>query len=172
MKTIKKISLVLLVAIATTLSTSCSSDDGGSGGNAAAGTVQAKIDGASFTSATLLTTGVSITAGANTTLFIQGTDIQGKGFNFNINNFTGVGTYDIGGSSSVFVVANYVEGNATKPLDTQAWTAPYDDDSKRGEISVSSITADKVIGTFSFTSKNPNGGTVKTITEGSFNVEL
>lgn len=171
MKAIKKISLVVFAALVVTFS-SCSSDDGGSGGNAAAGTISAKINGTSFTSATLLTQAISVTAGSTSSLILQGTNMEGKGFNFTINNFTGVGTYDIGGASLVFVVANYVEGNATNPLDTQTWTAPYDDDTKRGEISFSSVTTDRVIGTFSFTSKNPNGGTVKTVTEGSFNVEL
>ena len=170
MKTIKK-SLPFLFLLAAVFFTSCSSDDdNGGGGTAGAGTITAKIDGASFTSSEQLTLAAVITAGPATTLTLQGSNFDGKGFNFIVNGFDGVGTYEIGGTNSIFVIGSYVEGNATDPLNTQTWTAPYDDESGRGEISFSEVTDNNVKGTFQFTCKNPNDNTVKNITEGSFNV--
>ena len=169
MKTTKFICACFLISTALFV-TSCSDDDGGSGGNAAAGTITGKVDGTTVTSSSQLTQANRVTAGSNVALTIQGTNFDGKGYNFIINNFTGTGTYEIGGSSSVFVVASYVEGNATNPLATATWTAPYDDTTVRGEISFSEVTDDNVKGTFSFTAKYPNDNSIKTITEGSFNV--
>lgn len=171
-----KIQLVKTCLIALTVLfslTSCSSDDdGGSSGNAAAGTISAKVDGANFQSNQMLSTANKVTAGSSTSLTLQGTDNSGKGFNFVINGFEGEGSYDIGGDNLVFVVANYVEANVSNPLNTQTWTAPFDDTTVRGSISFSTVTDDNVQGTFQFTSKNPNDDTLKNITEGSFDLEV
>lgn len=155
-------------------STSCSSDDdGGSGGNAAAGTVTAKIDGANFQSNTMLSTANKVTQGAADVMTLQGTDNSGKGFNFAINGYEGEGTYTFGGASLGFIVGNYIEANASDPLNSQTWTAPYDNEDIRGEISISSDSGDNVKGTFEFTCKNFNGdGSIKTITEGSFDLDV
>jgi hypothetical protein len=153
--------------------TSCSSDDdGGSGGNAANGTVTAKIDGNNFQSQQMFSTANRVSAGGNTTLTLQGTDNSGKGFNFIINGYEGEGTYDIGGDNLVFVVANYIEANASNPTATQTWTAPFDDTTIRGIISFSSDIDENVKGTFEFTSKNPNDGSIKEITDGSFDLDV
>lgn len=166
-----KTSLILLSFLFSLVSCS-SDDDGGNGGNTPNGVVKAKVDGANFQSNPTFSTANRVTAGPSTTLTLQGTDNSGKGFNFVINGFEGEGSYEIGGDNLVFVVANYVEANATNPIDTQTWTAPYDDTTVRGSISFSTATDDNVEGTFEFTSKNPNDGTVKNITEGSFNLEV
>lgn len=171
MKTIKFICACLLVSTSLFIS-SCSDDDGGSGGTAGAGTITGKVNGTTVTSSTQLTQGSRVSAGTTTTLSMQGTNFDGKGYTFTVNNFTGTGTYEIGGSNSVFVIASYVEGNATNPLETAIWTAPYDDTSVRGEISFSEVTDDNVKGTFSFTAKYPDDNSIKTITEGSFNVPV
>lgn len=154
-------------------STSCSSDDdGGSGGTAAAGTVTAKIDGANFQSNEMLSSGNKVSAGGSTTMTLQGTDNSGKGFNFVINGYEGEGTYTFGGESLGFIVGNYIEANASNPTETQTWTAPYDDESIRGEIQFSADSGDNVKGTFEFTCKNVNGdGSIKDITEGSFDLD-
>ncbi len=171
MKTIKFICACLLVSTALFVS-SCSDDDGGSGGNAGAGTITGKVNGTTVTSSSQLTQANRVSVGSTSSLAMQGTNFDSKGFSFSISNFTGTGTYEIGGSSSVFVVASYVEGNATNPLATATWTAPYDDTTVRGEISFSEVTDDNVKGTFSFTAKYPNDDSIKTVTEGSFNVPV
>jgi hypothetical protein len=153
--------------------TSCSDDDeGGSAGTAASGTVTAKVDGANFQSNEMLSSGNLVTQGPTDSMTLQGTDNSGKGFNFVINGYDGVGTYTFGGSSLGFIVGNYIEANASNPTASQTWTAPYDDDSIRGEINISTDSGDNVTGTFEFTAKNSNGdGSIKTITEGSFDLD-
>ncbi|PKP26840.1 MAG: hypothetical protein CVU03_01360 [Bacteroidetes bacterium HGW-Bacteroidetes-2] len=172
MKTMKNTMYLMLIGLALIFTTtSCSSnDDGGDGGNAASGIVKAKVNGTNISSTKQLTTATQVDAGGVTTVLIQGTNMDGKGFNFTINGFEGIGTYPIGGGANIFVVANYVEGNAQNPLETQIWTAPYDT-SVSGEIQISEVTATTIKGTFEFTGKN-NDGTFKTITEGSFNVDF
>lgn len=172
MKTMKNTMYTILIALAFVFSvSSCSSDDdGGSGGDAASGIVKAKVDGTTVTSTQQLTTATIINAGGTSTVAIQGTNMDGKGFNFTINGFEGTGTYPIGGGANVFVVANYIEGNATNPLDTQIWTAPFDT-TVAGEINISESSETTIKGTFEFTGKNDDGS-FRDITEGSFNVDF
>lgn len=169
--TISTIFLSLFISISLT---SCSSDDdGGSGGNAANGTLKANIDGANFQSQEMLSTANKVSAGGSTTMTLQGTDNSGKGFIFVINGYDGVGTYTFGGTSLGFINGSYIEANATNPTASQTWTAPYDDDSIRGELQMSTDSGDNVTGTFEFTAKNSNGdGSIKNITEGSFNLDV
>ncbi len=172
MKTIKKMMYTTLIALALVFTaTSCSKDDdGGDGGDAASGIVKGKVDGTLVSSTTQLTSAMIINAGGTSTASIQGTNMDGKGFNFTINGYEGVGSYNIGGGANVFVVANYIEGNASNPSATKIWTAPYDT-SVAGEINISESSDSNVKGTFEFTGKNDDG-TTKVITEGSFNVDF
>jgi hypothetical protein len=167
MKTIKFICACFLVTSSLFLTSCSKDDDGGGGGNAAAGTITGKVNGTTVTSSSQLTQANKVTVGSTASLTMQGTNFDGKGFSFVINNFTGTGTYEIGGSSSVFVVANYIEGSVSS---TNIWSAPFDTDALRGEIRFSESTDDNVKGTFSFTAKNSSDNTEREITEGSFNV--
>ena len=152
--------------------TSCSDDDdGGLGGIAASGTVTAKVDGANFQSNEMLSTANKVTQGPADVMTLQGTDNSGKGFQFTINGYDGEGTYTFGGASLGFIVGNWIEANASDPLNSQTWTATYDNDDVRGEINISSDSGDNITGTFEFTCKNPNDGSVKTVTEGSFDLD-
>jgi hypothetical protein len=163
----------MFLFLAFTTSSCSDDDDGGSAGNAAAGTIVAKVDGVDFQSTEMLTTGNKVTSGPADAMTLQGTDNSGKGFNFLINGYDGVGTYTFGDGNAVQVISvigNYIEANASDPTNSQTWTAPYDNDSVRGEIQFSTDDGENVQGTFSFTCKNPNDGSIKDITEGSFNV--
>lgn len=163
---------MMLIALALVFTaTSCSKDDdGGDGGDAASGIVKGKADGVLVTSTKQLTSATVINAGGTSTVSIQGTNMEGKGFNFTINGFEGTGTYNIGGGANVFVVANYIEGNASNPAATKIWTAPFDD-TVAGEINISESSDTTIKGTFEFTGKDADG-TFKEITEGSFNVDF
>ncbi|MEZ4839820.1 DUF6252 family protein [Flavobacterium sp.] len=176
MKTIKFICACFLVT-SSLFVTSCSSDDdGGGGGSAAAGTITAKVNGASVTTLDMVTFAYQV----GTMMHIQGNTggTSSQAFSFNITTFDGVGTYDIGGGEFGLGHANvsYVEtevdlSNPTAP-DVKTWSAPFDGGDKVGEIRVSEVTDTHIKGTFSFTAKNPADGSTKEITEGSFNVEL
>lgn len=157
-----------LILLALLVVVGCSKDDeGGSGGSTTAGTVEAKVDGSSFTSNSSFTAAQKVDAGGSTTVTIQGSDNSGKGIVFVINDFDGVGTYNIGGGANISVVASYIEVSASSQ---SAWQAPYDE-SIAGELKISE-DGESVKGTFHFTAENIQDQSMKEITEGSFNVEF
>ena len=156
--------------------TSCSSDDdGGDGGNAAAGTIQAKVDGTLVTTLEMVT---FATLSGTSNLQIQGNTggTSSKAFVLQMQGLDGVGTYTIGGGANIINTAVYSEitvdiSNPSNTV-TNDWQAPFDS-SVAGEIKISELTDTKVVGTFSFTGKNVNGdNSTKQITEGSFNINF
>ena len=151
--------------------TNCKSDDNGGGGTPAAaeGTITAKVEGVTVTSLDLTTIANHITA--TNTLTIQGNDADGRGFVFVINGYDGEGTYEIGGDNIIAITASYVEADINNPMNSQTWQAPFDA-TVAGEISISSQTTDNIQGTFGFTAQNANDNSMKSVTEGSFNVSL
>lgn len=170
MKTIKQFGLLAFLLISTSIFTfSCKSDDdGGGGGSAAEGTISAKVNGTQFNSMTMATTGTSVAD----MISISGTSTDGKNISITVNGIDGTGTYQIGGGANISVAASYLETNISNPSNSQTWQAPYDD-TVAGEISFSEISSTKAKGTFSFECKNVNGdGSMRTVTEGSFNVNL
>lgn len=173
MKTMKNTMYVMLIALALIFTaTSCNKDDdGGDGGNAAAGTVKAKVDGSNFTSNAQTTNATLVNASGSSSLSIFGSDLGGKTIQINIiGGYNGEGTYDIGGGANVMVNASYSEGNASGVV--EVWQAPFDD-TVAGEVNISESSATKVVGTFSFSGKNVNGdNSTKVISEGSFNLNL
>lgn len=163
---------LLFVLVISSFSVSCKSDDdGGSGGSAAEGTITAKVNGSNFTSLEMATSAQMVSAGGTTTLMILGSSMDQNGITLSISALDGTGTYQIGGGANVFVTASYTEANVNDPMNSQVWQAPYDD-SVAGEISISEISETKVKGTFHYSCKNVNDGSIKNITDGSFNVNL
>ncbi len=178
MKTIKKISVFLLATSISSFMLSCSkSKDGGGEGAAAEGTITAKVNGTSVT-----TIKMTSQAGAmHGMLTIQGTagSTTSKTFSIQVQGFEGVGTYDIGGGSTGLgaAQAQYIE-IVVDPANPAAfkesiWGGPYDEGFKAGEIKVAEYEAGNHIkGTFFFEAKNPDDGSKKNITDGSFNLKL
>jgi len=167
---LKRIALTLFISAALF---ACKSDDeGGSGGDAASGTVEAKVAGSNYKSDKQGTQAQRIESQGTTTILITSNEFSsGKNITLTISSgFDGIGTYQIGGGPNVFVNAQYVEGNANDPLDSQIWSAPFDE-SVAGEINVSAVSDSNIKGTFSFTGKNEDGS-FKEVTEGSFNVDF
>ncbi len=171
MKTIKKTILVLMAVVAVSLTSCKKDDDGGSGGNAASGTVKAKVSGAGYTSEPMLTSAVQSSGGGTNSLMITSNTMNGKNITLTISGgFDGVGEYTIGGGANVFVSGSYTEVDVNNPTDAQVWQAPFDD-TVAGKINISEVTSTAVKGTFNFKGKNTNG-TFKDVTEGSFNVNF
>src|SRR5690606_7834201 len=110
-------------------------------------------------------------AGGSTTITIQGSDANGKGIFIIINNFDGTGTYEFS-DSNVFVNATYVEADINKPMNSQTWSAPYQDSGVVGEVKISEKTDTKIKGTFHFKAKNTEDQSIKNIAEGSFNLNI
>lgn len=169
MKNLKQI-MLLVMTITMVSITSCSKDDdGGGGGLAGAGTITAKVDGTSVTTLEITSAANTATGGGQVTLVIQG-NTASQAFNMIINGYEGVGTYEIS-DSNVFIIASYIEPNVSNPMDTQTWSAPYQNSGVVGEINVSEDANGKIKGTFNFTAKNTNDGSTKNITDGSFDLD-
>lgn len=174
MGNLNKILLILSVVSLVTL-TSCSKDDnGGDGGNAASGTLTAKVDGISYQSMEISSSATLATAGSVKNLVIIASNSDGNAFAITIFGYTGEGTYEITGANVGGVTASYTETdvNLSNPTasTTEVWQAPYDNSSV-GSISISEESDTNVKGSFSFKCKNVNGdSSIKNVLEGSFNL--
>ena len=168
MKKLKQITRVVATITLVALASCSSNNDGGNPGVAAEGTIIAKIDGNQFTSLEITTFASVVSGGGQTTLVIQG-NTSSQAIHITVNGYDGIGTYQIS-DSNVFIIASYIEPNVNDPLNSQTWSAPFDNSGVIGEIKVSEETDAKIVGTFYFTCKNPNDGTTKKVSEGSFNV--
>lgn len=172
MKTLNKTILVLLAIVAVGFTSCSKDDDGGSDGAAAAGTVEAKVDGSAFKSMTQTSTASYVSAGGSATVTLQGSDASGKAIHIIIGGFDGEGTYQLS-DSNVFISASYTEVNVNDPMNTQTWHAPYQDSGIVGEVKVSELTDTNIKGTFNFKGKNMGeNGSIKNLTDGSYNLSL
>ncbi|WP_406684623.1 DUF6252 family protein [Seonamhaeicola sp. MEBiC1930] len=175
MRDLKKIMLFLLVGILLTFESCSNNDDTGGASNAPSGTLTAKIDGTSFQSMEISSSATIVDVGVNKNLVIIASNSDGNAFAITIFGYTGEGTYKLTGADlAVTNTSSYTETdvNLSNPTasTTEIWQAPYDN-TEVGSVSISEETDTKVIGTFSFTGKNVNGdGSVKSITDGSFNL--
>lgn len=169
MKKLKQLVLLLTTVSLITFLSCSTSDDGGKNGTAASGTITAKVDGKEFTSLKITSQASVVTVGEQTTITLQG-NTSSQAINMIINGYDGVGTYQLS-DNNVFIIASYTEPNINNPLDSKIWSAPYQDSGIVGEIKISEETDTNIIGTFSFTCKNSNDGTTKSITGGSFNLK-
>lgn len=166
MRNFRQFMLLIMTVSLVTLTGCKSDDDGGDGGNAGSGTITAKVDGTTIT--TLDLTSIATLAAGN--LIIQGNDANGRSFVITIFGYSGEGTYDFDGSNiAILNTANYIEADASNPMNTQTWSAPFDA-TFAGSVSISSETDDNVQGTFEFTGQNANDNSQKVITDGSFNL--
>nr|WP_321222276.1 DUF6252 family protein [uncultured Psychroserpens sp.] len=172
MRNLRQFMLFVMTVTLVTLTSCSSDDDGGEAGNAASGVMVAKVDGASFQSLEISSSATVANGGQNLIIIASSTDATA--FAFTVLGYDGVGTYPLGGGANIFNSASFtqtdVDLNNPQNSTTEIWQAPYDD-TMVGEINVAEETDTKIIGTFSFTCKNVGGDqTVKTITEGSFNL--
>ena len=172
MRTLKQLMLLVMVTSMVSLSSCKSDDDGGNPFVAPSnsGTIDAKIDGNQFNSLAITSFANMSTGGGQTTLVIQG-NTQSQAINIIINGYEGEGTYVIS-DNNVFINASYIEPNVNNPSETQTWSAPYQDSGIIGEIKISEQTETNIKGTFNFDGKNSEDDTVKSVTEGSFDLTL
>lgn len=170
MKNLKQIMLLVMVVSLTNLTSCSKDDDGGSGGGAASGTIKAKVNGSQFTSLEMTSFANLTSGGGQTTLVMQG-NTSSQAINMIINGYDGVGTYELS-DSNVFITASYIEPNVSDPLNSQTWSAPFQDSGVVGEIKIAEQSDTTIKGTFHFTCKNANDDSTKNITDGSFNLEL
>lgn len=165
MKKIKQLSKVLFLALVFTFA-SCSSDSEGGSVSAGEGTISAKVDGTTVTSVPQGTFAYLTDIG----LQITGSNIAAKNLAIQILTFDGVGKYNMGGNNPL-AIGTYTEVDLNDPQNlNNIWIAPYSENSIDGYVDVTEVTATHVKGTFSFKAQN-QAGTVKDITNGSFNIK-
>lgn len=180
MKTLKKIGIVLTLALATVL-TSCGGDDGGSGGGGFSGPatgnfIKAKVGGSNFNATGQVVQGAYV----NGNLSLVGAAINGTSTTqmvvtlYKPGGLT-VGTYNAGPNQEGEVVGtlSYVALNGMTPITYNSAAC----DNASGTIEITTVTDAKIEGTFSFTGvelqDNDNcGGGTKNVTNGSFRLEL
>lgn len=163
---------VMLVLACTFAMTSCKKNDaGGTGGDAAPGTIKAKIDGASFTSLKMTTMANRVNVGGSSMVTMQGSETSGKAIVLVMNGVDGPGTYQIGGGANISISASYTEVNISNPTDTKTWQAPFDS-SIAGEVKIAELTDKNIKGTFAFTAKNTQENSMRDVTAGAFNMNF
>ena len=172
MRLMKNSYAVLLMLTCALAVTSCKkNNDGGPGGDAAPGTIKAKIDGASFTSLKMTTIGNRVNVGATSMITVQGNEASGKAIVLVMNGVDGPGTYQIGGGANISISGSYTEVNISNPTATQVWQAPFDA-TVAGEVKIAELTDKTIKGTFTFSAKNTKDNSMREITEAAFNVGL
>lgn len=166
MKTIKPFLYTILFLAAVSF-TACSKDDDGGDGGGSGGDeyLTAKIDGSNYTGGSQY--GDIIAASLNSNILgVQGTDDSGKGINFSITNYTGVGTYKTGDVINNMNLIQYIQINPMGAWISNGVIVPLGLES--GEIKITKETDVYVEGTFRFVGYNSETETTKTITEGKF----
>lgn len=163
--------LLLMLACAVTATSCKKNEDGGPGGDAAPGTIKAKVDGASFTSLKMTSAANRINVGGTSMITVQGNESSGKAIVLVMNGVDGPGTYSIGGEANISISGSYTEVNISNPTATKVWQAPFDS-SVAGEVKIAELTDTVIKGTFTFTAKNTTDNSVREITDGAFNMSL
>ncbi len=177
MKTIKRVSIILSVAIMSLMS-SCSSDDNGDGGStpSTGNFVKAKIGGSGFSASGEFAPG----AVSNGSLALQGAKSDGTAIIIQLATFgdtrLAVGTYNVGPTADS---DSYV-GTLTTTSFSNNTVLTYNSaicDSANGTIEITTSNTEKIEGKFSFKgvevrdNEDCSGGT-KNVTEGTFRIML
>lgn len=179
MKALKKFAVLFFMSLAIV---ACSSDDdGGDDGsnnnnnnNGGGELFTAKVDGATFSASTdpaTLIGGTLSSSGGITVLAAQGSTNDGKFINFQIINYTGVGTYATGDdlSNANQIMYGELQGSTAVSWASNAIVA-LSGAIGPGEIVVTAEDGTMAEGTFSFEGYNGDDMTVKNITEGQFKI--
>lgn len=128
------------------------------------GTLRATVDGTPWESA-LVTAGIGSIAGFPPQLTLTAVPARST-LGFSIGGPAAVGTYDAA-STSTFVSLSLIEG-----LANSWWVSPFATGSS-GTLTITTATATRVAGTFSFTAVARTQGTTpatRTVTNGTFDV--
>ena len=170
MKTFRKLLILSFVSLAIA---SCSKkdDDGGDNNNVEVGTLTAKVNGANF-SGSVVAIATETTVAGTTIIRLQASDASGKAIVILINAYTGENTYEISDANTSVNTASYTETNINNPASSPSWVAPFNSSGKVGEVTISEKTATTIKGTFNFEGKEQNGTSMKSITDGKFNLEF
>lgn len=168
MKVFKKSMLLLLMVLSASIS-SCSKDkdddNGPNGSGNGVGTFSAKVDGVQFTSISDEAYGILTIVEDNKVIAIGGNDAAESGISLSVERFDGVGEYNIFDLNNSLGIGMYMEGQGDE---VQIWNMPVE--GEIGKLIITSITKNRIKGNFHFKVLNIQTNTIKTITEGSFDM--
>jgi hypothetical protein len=154
------------LASAILASTACGSDGGTAGidGSNSGGThITAKIDGAAWGGgASSFATAVQAQAGAYVISATQTSSTQSITMTISLANIRGPGTYPLGVGPQV------PGGSVILATATNGWTSPMS--GADGSITITSLSATQIAGTFNFVVSGSAG--TRTVTDGDFNVPI
>lgn len=150
--------------LATTLSSACLGlkEDGPTGPIGNSDHFTAVIDGTAWTG---LTATLSAGASPGGLFSLVGTDASGTGILLTLYNIGAPGAYPLGVGASVFGgSASLIQGSST-------WWTPLS--GAAGTITLASVSATRIVGTFSFVAVPVAGtGASRTVTAGSFDLDV
>ncbi len=175
MKTIKRLSLVFALIVAATISSCGGSDDAPAAAAipATGSYINATVDGAAFTTVIMgQSAAVCNTVGAGTSrlITVNGSSIDianpttSKTIIISLKGINTAGTYTISSTVNPDSLLAYAiaTGSTTTAYTTGSCAGAT------GTITVTSISATKIEGTFSFTGKNDGCSMSKSVTAGTF----
>ena len=168
MKLFKQSMLILLVSLAVV---SCKKDDdGGEDPAAGTGTLTAKIDGATLTADIAVQAQITNSAQGDV-LAISGGTSQSENLQMIIQNFDGVGTYDL--SFINIGTYSFLPDPSNPDPSTVVIYLSMNGTDATGELRVSSFDGNTIEGTFNFTGyKSDDPTDTVEVTEGQFNLEV
>lgn len=168
MKTMKNVMLVLLMSLAIV---SCKKDDdGGEDPAAATGDLTAKIDGATLTADIAVQAQVTPSPQGDV-LAISGGTSQSENLQMIIQNFDGVGTYDL--SFTNIGTYSYLPDPSNPDPTTVVIYLSINGANSTGELKVSSFDGNTIKGTFNFTGyKSDDASDTVAVTAGEFNLDV
>ncbi len=149
-----------------TMLAGCSGSSTGPGGGTPAASITATVDGVPFASTTAQANAVTTTPGS---IAFSGSQIAGatvRNMTFNLAYIPGVGTYPLGTNigSTPGGVVSYLAG-------TNSYTTPLS--GTAGSITISTLSATRVAGTFAFTAAPVVGSGANAVASGgTFDVPL
>ena len=175
MKKIKKLSVMFAVGFAIILS-SCTKEEAAASTSAVPTTgtyINAKVDGADFT--TIIAgqsagSAVRNVQGGLNIILVSGSSVSvsnvqsQKNIALSLNDITAPGTYPLKGTSGNAGVYSDVNGASTT-----SYSSAGDCQGATGSVTITSISATQIEGTFNFVGKKDGAcSATKTVTEGSF----
>lgn len=168
MKNLKNVFVLVLICLTVI---ACKKDDeAGDDPMGGTGSFTAKVDGTNYTGIDGAVAAQIQQAGPNELLAVSGGSANAENIQFIIQNFSGVGTYQL---DFISIGTYTILPDVNDPTSVLIYTTSAPGGEPAGEANISSFDGDTVQGTFSFTGyKSDDQSQTVTVTVGEFNIEL
>ena len=162
--------VLVLIMIGLTVIACKKDDEGGDDPMGGAGSFTAKVDGSNYTGIDGAVAAQIQQAGPNELLAVSGGSANAENIQFIIQNFDGVGTYEL---NFISIGTYTILPDVNNPSSVLIYTTVTPDGGPAGEAKISSFDGDTVKGTFNFTGyKSDDQSETVSVSDGEFNIEL